>query len=60
MQIEQGMQDSEALPFWKKVVLYKVGILLIFLWLPALFLPLFELDFGGLASSFMTRVTYTL
>ena len=30
------------------------------LWLSALFLPLFELEFGGLVSSFMTQVTYTL
>jgi hypothetical protein len=60
MQIEQGVQESQGISFCKKVVLFEVGIIATLFWLPALFLPLFQLDFGGLVSDFMAEVAFSV
>ena len=45
-------------PFWKRLIVYEMGILTTVLWIPALFLPLFRITFGGLVASFMEEVSF--
>ncbi|KAG7353866.1 hypothetical protein IV203_003221 [Nitzschia inconspicua] len=69
MQIETGQQgatcdlDSSTgsrLSCWKRAVLYELAIFATVFWIPALFLPLFELSYGGIISDFMTEVTFSV
>jgi hypothetical protein len=48
--------SQQELSFCQKIILYEVGGLAIFLWFPALYLPLLRLSFSGLASEFMEQV----
>lgn len=45
-----GIDD---LPLWKKMLVFEIGILTAALWIPALFLPLFEVNFDGIVAGFM-------
>jgi hypothetical protein len=65
MQIEtrQDSSASEAnevagLACWKRALLYELAIGATVFWIPALFLPLFELSYGGIISDFMTEETF--
>mmetsp|Transcript_26806 Transcript_26806/g.58797 ORF Transcript_26806/g.58797 Transcript_26806/m.58797 type:complete len:607 (-) Transcript_26806:4341-6161(-) len=49
--------ETGFLPFWKRVVLYELALLSTLLWLPALCLPLFRLEYGGIVSDFMSEVS---
>jgi hypothetical protein len=63
LQIEPtGTEESpqEGLSFCKKVLVYEFGVLATVLWVPAVFLPLFQVNFGGLISSFMEEVSFTV
>ena len=49
--------ETAILPFWKRVVLYELALLSTLLWLPALCLPLFRLEYGGIVSDFVSEVS---
>ena len=49
--------ETGSLPLWKRVVLYELALLSTLLWLPALFLPLFQIKYEGIVSDFMTEVS---
>jgi hypothetical protein len=56
----QSANGYRGLSFCKRVILYEAGIVSTILIPPAFLLPLFSLDFGGLASDFMTETTFTV
>ena len=60
MQIQQGGLESQDISFCKKAVLFEFGIVATLFWLPALFLPLFQLNYGGLVSDFMAEVSFSI
>jgi hypothetical protein len=49
---------ESGLSYWKRIVIYEFGILATVLWIPALFLPLFQINFDGLVASFMEEVSF--
>ncbi|CAJ1910486.1 unnamed protein product [Cylindrotheca closterium] len=51
--VRQRRNAFAGLPTWKKIVLYETSLGATFLLIPALFLPLFSIKFGGLASQFI-------
>lgn len=57
---ERHSLKAGVLPFWKRFFLYELGVLSTVLWLPALFVPLFQLDYGGFASEFMPEVSMSI
>jgi len=57
--VRQGPNAFAGLPTWKKIVLYETTLGATFLLIPALFLPLFTIDFGGLASQFIDEPSIT-
>jgi len=57
--IRQAPNAFASLPLWKQIVLYEAALGATVLLIPALFLPLFTLDFGGLASEFIEETTIT-
>ena len=50
--------DNSGLPYWKRLVVYEFGILASVLWIPALFLPLFQVTLDGILASFAAQVTF--
>mmetsp|Transcript_25391 Transcript_25391/g.69966 ORF Transcript_25391/g.69966 Transcript_25391/m.69966 type:complete len:429 (-) Transcript_25391:223-1509(-) len=54
---EKMSVQTKRIPLWKRVVLYELALFSTLLWLPALFLPLFRLEYGGIASDFMPEVS---
>ena len=53
-----GIQtDSDGLPFWKRVVLFELALVSTLFWIPALFLPLFQLKYEGFVSDFISNVS---
>jgi len=60
MQTPAGTTDYHGLSFCKKTVVFEVGLLSTVLWLPALFLELFEVHYEGLASTFMSELTFSV
>lgn len=56
-----GAQTGDGvftMTYWKRIVIYEFGILASVLWIPALFLPLFQITFRGFASSFIDEVSF--
>jgi hypothetical protein len=60
MQVPSETTDYHGLSFFKKTIVFEVGLLSTVLWLPALFLELFEVHYEGLASTFMTELTFSI
>jgi hypothetical protein len=56
METHTSSASQQELSFCQKMILYEVGGLAIFLWFPALYLPLLRISFSGLASEFMEQV----
>jgi hypothetical protein len=48
----------QGLSYWQRAVVYEVGGMATLLWLPAMLLPLFEIEYEGLASEFMAQVSF--
>ena len=57
---ESTSNNYAGLAFCKKTIVFEVGLLSTVLWLPALFLELFEVHYEGLASTFMSEVDFTI
>jgi hypothetical protein len=57
MQIDTETVDENCLPFWKRVILYELAAMSTLLWLPSLFLPLFELTYAGIISGKCGRLS---
>ncbi|KAL3940025.1 MAG: hypothetical protein SGBAC_005354 [Bacillariaceae sp.] len=57
--VRLGPNAFARLPTWKRIVLYETSLGATFLLMPALFLPLFSIHFGGLASQFVEEPTMT-
>jgi len=55
-----GNSSQPDLPFVKKIVVFELSIMTAILWLPALFLPLFQVTFDGLVASFLEEVSFTV
>lgn len=55
-----GPDGYAGLSYCKRVLLYEAGIVSTLLLPPAFLLPLFTLNFGGLASDFMVETTFTV
>ena len=53
----EAQTESDGLPFWKRVILFELALVATIFWVPALFLPLFELKYGGFVSEFMPDVS---
>jgi hypothetical protein len=51
--------SSRELSFCQKFILYEIGLCSALLLLPAYFLPIFHIEFTGLASEFMTNTSAT-
>lgn len=63
MQLETMPADVDvrfSMPFWKRAVIYELAAASTLLWLPALFLPLFELTYSGIVSDFMPEVSFSV
>ena len=45
---------------WKRLLAYESGVLSVALWLPALLLPLFRMNFDGLVANFMEERAYEI
>lgn len=60
MQIEQGVEEVPSMSFYKKMILFEFAIISTLLWLPALFLPLFKLHYGGLVSAFVSENSFSI
>jgi hypothetical protein len=54
---DHNNSNFQRLHYCQKVILYELGTLATVLWLPCLFLPLFQLEYDGLASEFMSNVS---
>lgn len=60
-QLEVGHSvGGSRLPTWKRIVAYECGVITVGLWLPALFLPLFRVNLGGLVAAFMDETEYEI
>jgi hypothetical protein len=57
---DDGELGSSGLPLWKRALLYELAIGATVLWVPALFMPLFELSYGGIISDFMSEETFSI
>jgi hypothetical protein len=55
-----GTSSSSFLPFWKRAIVYEVGAVTTLLWFPALFLPLFSLNYDGIIADFMIYDTMSV
>jgi hypothetical protein len=58
--IEDIGSTTPRMSCWQRAVLYELSILSTVFWIPALFLPLFELSYAGLISDFLTEVTFSV
>lgn len=54
---ERLQTEPGELSFWKRVVLYEISLVSTVLWIPALFLPLFQLRYKGILSDFISEVS---
>jgi len=56
----RNIPDGGVLPWWKRVLLYELALLSTLLWLPTMFLPLFQLKYGGIMSDFMSETSLSI
>jgi len=51
---------NTTLHFWKRVIAYELALLSVLLWLPTLFLPLFQVQYDGIISGFMSDISLSI
>ncbi|KAL3917273.1 MAG: hypothetical protein SGARI_007754 [Bacillariaceae sp.] len=51
---------TRGMPFWQRALLYELAIGATIFWIPALFMPLFELSYGGIISDFMSEESFSI
>mmetsp|Transcript_45531 Transcript_45531/g.49187 ORF Transcript_45531/g.49187 Transcript_45531/m.49187 type:complete len:630 (+) Transcript_45531:127-2016(+) len=51
---------NTSVPIWKRVMIYELALLSVLLWLPTLFLPLFQVQYDGIISDFMSDISLSV
>ncbi|KAL7571727.1 hypothetical protein ACA910_002826 [Epithemia clementina (nom. ined.)] len=55
-----NVQEVRGLAFWKKFIVFQLGLLSVILWIPSFYLPFLRLSYGGLATNFLTEPVLSL